>query len=271
MRHLFPAVALAALLACFAEAHPGAHVVIDHFTAEIEKRPLDQALRIQRGIAYSNDGQFDEALADFLRAEQLGDPIAVAFDLGVLHYRKGDFPASRRYFDLYLEKFPGHAPTLEYRARLRRDADDAAGAIADYRAYFAKVGRPHPGDYSAAATLLATMPTEGAEPALALLDEGMTRLGLIPQLQQQAIAIELQRGRTDRALARQRTLEPILGESPDWKVEMGELLMQAGNKAEAERQFRLAIEQLETLRPTPARRTLLGKAQAHLGEARASE
>ena len=49
---------------------------------------------------------------------------------------------------------------------------------------------------------------------------------------------------------------------------MGELLLQSGDKAEAERQFRLAVEQLEKLRPTPARRTLLDKAQQRLAEVR---
>lgn len=268
MRSFLPGVFLTALLACLAEAHPGAHLVIDHFTAEIEERPLDQALRIQRGIAYSGDGQYEQALADFRRAEELGDPVAVAFDLGVLYYRMEDFAGARRCFDIYLDKYPGHAQTLEYRARLRRDTGDAAGAVQDYRDYFARTARPNPGDYSAAALLLSSMPTEGEEPALALLDEGMSRLGLIPQLQQQAIALELRRGRTDRALARQRALEPVLGDSPDWKVDMGELLLQSGNKAEAERQFRLAVEQLETLRPTPARRALRDKAQQRLAEVR---
>jgi len=44
--------------------------------------------------------------------------------------------------------------------------------------------------------------------------------------------------------------------------------LQSGNKADAERQFRLAVEQLETLRPTPARRALRDKAQQRLAEVR---
>ena len=258
------AAALFLVPACAVQAHPGAHVVIDYFTTQIREHPAEQALYIQRGIAYSNDGQFDPALADFRKAEQLGDPAVVAFELGVLHYRKGDFPGARSYLDAFLAKHPGHPGALEYRARLRRDAGDPLGAVADYRAYFASVPRPNPGDYSAAAALLAGVPEQGAAAALALLDEGMARLGLLPQLQRQAIALELARGRVDLAISRQRALEPVLRGSPDWGVEMGELLLRAGRSADARGHFEQAARELAAARPTPARLEMARRAQAGL-------
>ena len=192
MRPLLPAVLLAAMLACFAEAHPGAHVVIDHFTAEIEKRPWTRGCASSAASPIPTTDSSTKALADFRRAEELGDPVAVAFDLGVLHYRMEDFAARGAISISTWRSIPGHAQTLEYRARLRRDTGDAAGAVRTTAPICAKAGRPNPGDYSAAALLLALMPDGGRGAALALLDEGMTRLGLIPQLQQQAIVIELQ-------------------------------------------------------------------------------
>ncbi len=45
----------------------------------------------------------------------------------------------------------------------------------------------------------------------------------------------------------------MLGDSPDWKVEMAELQLQAGNKDAADTMLQAADQQLDTLRKTPAR------------------
>lgn len=245
-------------------AHPGVDEALRHYDRLIEQSPRDQALYVQRGIVYSNDGQYAEALADFRRAEELGDPLRVSFDLGVLHYRMGDFPAARRYFDAWLQRFPDHAPGLEYRARLRRDAGDHDGAIADFKRVFALVPRPNPGDYLTVAQMLESRGEAGLVEALGVLDQANAKLGITPQVQRKAIALELRLGQPDRAIERLRALEPTLGDSPDWKVEMGELLLSAGRAEQAQAWFRKAADQLEGLRPTPARQQLMRRAQGHL-------
>jgi tetratricopeptide (TPR) repeat protein len=240
----------------------------------IQARPDEQELYIQRGSAYSNDGQLARALADFEQAETLGAPFVVAFNQGVLHYRMGEFDAARRYFDTFLKHFPGHAPSLEYRARLLRDAGEHEAAVADFEAYFAMNKQPNPGHYVSAAKMLAGLEGKGVEPALAMLDEGMERLGVIPQLQHYAIQLELERKNTAGAIARLESLGPAMGESPDWKVEMGELLLLAGKPAEAQRRFDEASAQLKTLRTTVARQRLLEKLeklQARLDKSRLDE
>ena len=245
-------------------AHPGVDEALRHYDRLIEQSPRDQALYVQRGIVYSNDGQYAEAVADFRRAEELGDPLRVSFDLGVLHYRMGDFPAARRYFDAWLQRFPDHAPGLEYRARLRRDAGDHDGSIADFRRVFALVPRPNPGDYLSVAQMLESRGEAGVVEALGVLDQANARLGITPQVQRKAIALELRLGQPDRAIERLRALEPTLGDSPDWKVEMGELLLSAGRAEQAQAWFRKAADQLQGLRPTSARQQLMRRAQGHL-------
>jgi hypothetical protein len=92
-----------------------------------------------------------------------------------------------------------------------------------------------------------------------------TRSSVItPQVQRKAIALELRLGQPDRAIERLRALEPTLGNSPDWKVEMGELLLSAGRGEQAQAWFRKAADQLQGLRPTPARQQLMRRVQAHL-------
>ena len=242
-------------------AHPGAEAALAYFSAQINAHPQEQSLYIERGITYSNDGQYAAAQADFARAEKLGEPVIVAFQQGVLHYRTGDFNAARQSFDWFLRTFPDHTACLEYRARLLRDAGDYPAAVADFKRVFELQPRPNPGDYISVAGMLGSAGPEGVAQALAIIDEGNSRLGLTPQLQEYAVKLELARGRPDGAAARLRTLEPMLGASPDWKVDMAELEQKAGRPDQAAALLDDAATQLETLRKTPARLELQKRAQ----------
>ena len=141
------------------------------------------------------------------------------------------------------------------------DLGESDAAVAAFEKLFAAQLRPNPGLYISVAKLLAAEGETGVEAAITMLDRGMERLGVIPQLQQYAIALELERKNTEAAIDRLEALEPVLGESPDWKVDMGELLMLAGRRAEAGQLFDQALAQLETLRRTAARQRVLEKLQ----------
>lgn len=250
---------LLVLQSATAVAHPGAEDTLEHLTQAIQARPTDQKLYIQRGSIYSNEGRFEAALADYKKAEALGEPILVASYQGELHYRMGDFDAARKYFDTFLKHFPKHAQSLEYRARLLRDAGEHEAALADFNAYFALQKQPNPGHYISSANLLKGLEGQGIPAALEMLDQGMVRLGVIPQLQNYAIELELERKNTGNAIERLKTLEPTLGTSPDWKVSMGELLLLAGQPAQASALFDEATAQLKKLRSTVARQRVLEK------------
>ena len=249
--------------------HPSAQHTIGMLSDAIRADPVDQTLYLRRGHLYSNEGQLELALEDLRKAEELGDPVLAAFDLGVLHYRMGELGAARRYFDVFLERFPEQGPALEYRARVRRDAGDHAGALEDFEAYFALQSSPNPGDYVSAAEMLAGLEGRGEPAALAMLDEGIERLGMIPQLQRPAIELEKRRGNLPAAIDRLEALRPVLGGSPDWKVDMGELQLMAGRPDQARTLFADASRQLDGLRETAARkatRERLGRLEAQLAE-----
>jgi len=198
---LLPLMLLPLSLGQSASAHPGASATIEHYSHEIEDDPKNQRLYILRGIAYSNDALYDEALADLKQAEKLGDPVLASCDLGVLHYRKGELDAALGYFDRYLERYParGRGYCLEYRARARRDSGDHAGSIRDFRRVIELEPRPNPGHYISVATMLTESGESGIDEALAILDAGIAKLGLNPQLQHHAIELELTSQRPDRA------------------------------------------------------------------------
>ena len=246
-------------LASAVSAHPSAEHKAELIGKLIQERPAEQKLYIQRGSAYSDDGLYELALADFKKAETLGDAYVVALHLGVLHYRTQAFAASRGYFDTFLEHFPRHASALEYRARLLRDSQKYRASLADYETLLATQNRPNPGHYVSVATMLAKLDDEGIGPAIEMLDKGIRRLGLIPQLQQYAIELELRRKNIAQAIIRLETLEPMLGASPEWRLEMGETLLLAGRPSDARRHLDEAASQLARLRMTPARQQTLEK------------
>ena len=256
MRYSHYPLLLITLLPVTLLAHPGASTTIEYFSHQIEHRPDQQALYIQRGIAYSADGQYDLALSDFNRAESLGDPVLVSFDLGVLYYRQGHLETSLNYFNSYLQRFPNHGRGLEYRARVLRDRGDFEGSVADFRRVFELEKQPNPGHYISVANMLSADGAAGIEEALTVLDEGNRKLGITPQLQYRAIDLEKARNRPDLAIKRMGELQDVLGDSPDWKVGLAELYLDAQQSSRAEALLDEAESQLASLRRTPARLTL---------------
>ncbi|MEZ4334371.1 MAG: tetratricopeptide repeat protein [Myxococcota bacterium] len=249
-------------------AHPSALERVARLDSLIRSRPEEPRLYVQRAQAHAEDGHFDEALSDLHRAAALGEPVEVAYDLGVVHHRMGRLEEARSDFDRWLARHPTHAPALLQRAQTLRELGDRAAALADYEAYFERHPKPNPGDYLAAARMLAT--PDGSDPAgaITVLDAGMQRLGIVPTLQQEAIALERARGRVAAALDRLETLRPSLGASPDWKVVRGELLLEAGRREEGRKQLEVARAQLSSLRVTQARVALGTRIEALLEKAR---
>ena len=179
--------------------------------------------------------------------------MAVAFDLGVLHYRMNNYDNARLYFDEVLRVNPNHLQCLEYRARLLRDSGHDAAAVNDFKRVFALQEKPDPGHYISVAEILRSTGTEGVDQALAILDAGTVKLGLTPQLQRYAIELELARGKPGAAVQRLWTLQPMLGASPEWKVDMGELMFKMSEPQQAVMWIQAASMQLKALRITPAR------------------
>lgn len=241
-----------------AMAHEGTGAHLDHINEALEKTPDKQALYIERGAIYSSEaGMYELALKDFQRAEELGSPVAVAYQLGLLFYRSAEFAKSRVYFDRYINQFPDYAPAYEYRAKAAYRLGDAKQAMADFNTFFHLQKQTNPGSFIAAAKIYASAKEGGVDAALALLDQGMQQIGLNPQLQSYAVRLELQRNRPEQAVARQQSMKTMLNDSPAWQAEMAELLLNTGKPAEAAAFLDEAETQLAKLKATPARVNLL--------------
>lgn len=242
------------LCSSYLHAHAGQAEQLRQVNLAIERNPKEQALYIRRGSVYSEAHQFALAEADFLSAETLGSPINTAYNRGLLYHQMGDLQRALDFLGLHIKHFPESALGYEARARVWRDKHDPKRAIMDLRQNLKLLPRPHPGNYVTAASLLQQL--SATESALALLDEGIARLGTIPQIQRRAIALEQARGNTAGAITRMESLRAPLNANPSWKVEMASLLLNAEKTDEANKLLLAALEELADLRATPARAAL---------------
>jgi tetratricopeptide (TPR) repeat protein len=222
----------------------------------IEQDPDNQSLRLQRSMAYFNNNQTDLALAEVRTAEAVGDPVNAAFTHGALLYKMGDYATAQPYFDRYLKAYPGHQGALKYRARLLRDTGQNRKAIADFETLLALSDSLDPGYYIDTARLMADLPDRGTDEALSLLDARVAQRGPIISLQQFAIELERERGNFQGAIERMAHLDQRLKATPQWQVEVAELLLLAEQPEEALPYLALAQEQLKSARATPAHREL---------------
>ena len=234
-------------------AHPGAHETLDYLSARIDAHPNSPELFYQRGVAYLDNGLYESALQDLQRAAAMGDPQYLDYQLGMVYFRTADYAAARQCFDRYLNYRPGHPGSLRYRARVHGLQDNYPAALLDYQALFTLSGQTTPADYIAASELLLDSPLHDIDHALSVLDRGMQTLGIISQLQRPAIELEVSEGSYDNAIARLQTLAPNPPGNPFWQLEMGQLLLAAGEEQRANQHFTEAEQQLDELRKTPAR------------------
>jgi len=250
-------------------SHPGQHEQLQHISRSIAQSPDAQDLYIKRGGIYSAGNEYEPAIADFDRAAQLGPPVMVAFERGVLYYRMGEYSRAIAYLDQYIQHFPKAIAAYEYRARCKRDAGNYAGAVDDLNRYFELHENPHPGNYISAATMLDEMGK--TDEALKVLDAGLDKTALTPQLQRYAIKLELENHQPENAITRLETLRKPLKENPQWKLEMAELLLLVNRPAEAETLLTEVKAELSELRPTPARLALLERAGELLQQKKADK
>jgi tetratricopeptide (TPR) repeat protein len=261
MHFLMPATAL---------AHPGIGDRIHLLDDEIATQPDNQYFYIQRSLAHSENGSPQKAMQDIQRANTLGDAVNAAFVRGVVLYRQGNFNGARQSFDQYLAAYPEHVESLEYRARLLRDAGQNKAALADFVSLFALNPAPNPGLYISAADLMVTLPSYGSDAAITLLDTGMSKLGPVTQLQRHAIALEQQRGNYPAAISRMNQLPASLRSTPHWKIDLAKLYWLNSDQTRAQALLLAARSQLDEL-PRNGMRDAAREELLHMQKQLASE
>lgn len=242
----FGSRALALVLAAAAlrlTAHPetaAARAELDRLIVEF---PTEPELYLRRAELRLEHAEWPEAEADLRRAAALAPKSPrVALGLGQVCLGRGEFAAARGHFDATLALTPRDAEALILRARTRARLSDPAGAHADYSAALAQLETPSPDLFLARAAL-----PLAPDVALRGIDEGLARLGPALPLIERALALELQLGRFDAALARLDTLLIGAERKEAWLKRRGDILAAAGRPAEARTAYAAALAAITAL------------------------
>jgi predicted Zn-dependent protease len=260
---------LAALLPTAAWSHAGDERGLAQLQQLIKQQPRQQQHYIKRGALYTRAAHYHAALADFARAQTLGPPAAVGYELGVYYYRRQQLASAAEQLYRFLGHYGKVPAALEYRLKVARALGQKQRASELFEALVQDSPYANPSHYLAAAR--ADLDTDtGVDSetesqlvqALGLIDRGIERFGPVPQLQHYAIELELRQRHYQQAIDRHRTLATATGRSPHWQARQAQLLAAAGQEQRALVLARRAQQALATQTQTPARARLAAELSA---------
>ena len=246
------AVALALLLSAFgaerAEAHGDLHDQIAQVTRQIARSPGDARLYVKRGELHRFHGERTAALSDYDTAARL-DPTLAEVDLGrgKTLFEAGRPREARAALGRFLTRRPDHADARLALARVLVRLRLPGEADAEYARATNLVGRPKPDLYFERATALASVARFDA--AIRVLDEGIMRLGPLAALEDLGVSVERRRGNYDGALARLDRMSIGKTRREAFLARRGEILAEAGRRAEARESLLAARDSIQSLPP----------------------
>jgi len=259
VRLLFLLLLLTAL-APLARAHGELDRQIAAVTDRLRRSPKDATLLLQRAELYRQHAEPEAALADLAQARQLAPQLVeVDFTEGRVLLDTGRLAEARSALDRFLTAQPDHPIALWYRAQTLVKLDHRRLADADLKRCLEVAPEPTPELFIARAVNLEQL--GDLEPALAVIEDGLQRLGAISSLNLAAVELEVKLQRLDAALARLDQLIATAARKEALLVRKGNLLAQADRPDAARECFLAARTELESLPPT-TRKTRSNRALA---------
>ena len=245
-------LALRLLFPC--HAHAGLEERIQEVSLALAETPHDVSLLVKRARLYVMDEDWSRAAADFSRipADETDNVQAWHYDYGNALFRAGRPKEALPLIEAYLKLNPDEAKGYTLRAEVLASLGTTNQAAEDYGEAIQRLPHPSPDHYIKRARLLAN---EGKiKEAIDGLDEGISRLGSLVTLEQEAIKWETALGSYRSAIER---LEAVMAESnrkESWLEQKGDLLRAWGKDEEALLAYQEALLALYAL-PERVRRT----------------
>lgn len=224
-------------------AHPGTDVAIRDLSALISTSPESPELRLRRATCYVEHQRWSEAAADIDYATQLSPKhpdLALAWAEYFL--ARNEPLASVNALTPHLIARPNDPAARILCARARARCGDLQGAQNDFQIARRHLAEPKPELWLEANDLI----TEPAA-ALADLETGLNRLGPVPALEERALKLELQLGRTEAALERLTRLAAHAERPETFHRRRGDILFQAHRITEARRAYTEALAAIDRL------------------------
>jgi tetratricopeptide (TPR) repeat protein len=254
-------VALVCAFGPLAFPHGDVHERIQALSAKIQPQTRDATLFVERAELYRMHEDFALAEADLARAEELDPALAsVWLTRGRLRMAQKQFAAAEREADRVLAKAPESGPALVLKAQALREQKHFPESAESWHKALVASKAPDVELFYECASAFAAAGDDRCDEALAVLDEGIKKLGNIPTLALMAIEIEVRRGSHDAALARLDQAMPKQGRVETWIERRADILARAGKPNEARQEYERALNALavapERLRMTPAAKKL---------------
>lgn len=248
-RHKF-ALAVAGTLAVAAapsSAHPSAGQEITELTHRIESSPKDAGLWLQRASLHRESRNWAAALADCAAAAKLqpAAPAPVIEKARVL-IACGWSADAIVLLDRILAKENGLVQALEVRSQAYESAGNLSAAAEDIASAISHSHPPQPDQYARRAEL-----TSDTAAALAGVEEGLQKLGLIPSLAEKAVDLQCKLGRHHDALRRLDTMLQAHPAHLPWLCLKAEVCAALADPAAAQSTWKEALAAIERL---PSRR-----------------
>ena len=232
-------------------AHGDLHLQIEDATKLIEKEPRKPELYLKRGELHRAHQDWDAAQADYDRAGALDRNMAVLDLVRGKLFLEANWPLSAVVaLDRFLAVHTNHVDALVTRARALVKLERRLDAVNDYTRAIASAAQPQPEMFLERAHALENEGEAYVEQALKGLDEGMTRLGPLVVLQQNAIEMEVKQKHFDAALTRVDRATAAAPRKETWLERRGDILQQAGRSKEAGEAYQAALNALATLPPS---------------------
>lgn len=231
--------------------HGDLHEQIDALTAKIKTSPDDAQLYLKRAELHRVHGEPAAAKADYDRAERL-DPSQKEVHLGrgKLLLGTGAYAEAREELDKFLKAHPDHLDGLVTSARLETKRKRPLEAAADYAKVIRLQRKPEVEYIHEYASALEQAGDAHIPEAIAVLDEGLAKLGPVPTLQLRAIELEVARKDFESALKRLDKVSAGSARKESWLERRGDILLKAGKGEQALHDYKAAIALMEAL---PAR------------------
>ena len=256
---IFIALVLALLDISIATAHGSHERRLRQLEHQINQMPAGEAveLLLQRADLHRRQNAWEAALHDYQSVASLEpDNIHMTLGRAQLHLDQQQFFIAIEWSSraLHLEPATTRAGLLHARALLGIGDFDSAAIV--YGDAMGKLSQPRPEHYIELAQIVSADKghPDSESRAIAVLDNGIHKLGNLVSLHEFAFQLELQEGDREAALRRIDKVLALNDSLLNWRMQRGELLLDLGHMADAREEALCLIYRIQQL-PQQRRRS----------------